>query len=238
MDDIRLWLDQNGLGRYAKVFAENAVDLEVLPELTEEDLKELGIPLGDRRKLQRLIKRHEKPTEPSSEKRKEHIKETAQKESTNKKRPKKSILVWLGAAVILVGLFLPWVKEVSEITGRATLTGIDFLQRENQGVVALALGAVNILLGFIAAGRTFSARAASLGIIIAGVATIGIALNALEHIKQENRYQKRMHGRVEYRLSEDFGVGVTLTGGGIVILGGVMALGRSLKRIRVEAKST
>jgi class 3 adenylate cyclase/tetratricopeptide (TPR) repeat protein len=45
------WLEGLGLSQYAALFAENAVDLEILPDLTEQDLKDLQIPLGHRKKL-------------------------------------------------------------------------------------------------------------------------------------------------------------------------------------------
>jgi len=45
------WLSELGLGRYATVFAEQRVDFDVLASLTDADLKELGLPLGDRRRL-------------------------------------------------------------------------------------------------------------------------------------------------------------------------------------------
>lgn len=49
---IRVWLDELGLGRYAPVFEIHEVDDEVLPMLTLEDLKDMGInAVGSRRKL-------------------------------------------------------------------------------------------------------------------------------------------------------------------------------------------
>src|SRR5215470_13266874 len=54
--DIGGWLRQLGLGRYEPAFIENAIDSDVLPELTEDDLKKLGIPLGDRRRLIKAIR--------------------------------------------------------------------------------------------------------------------------------------------------------------------------------------
>ena len=39
------------LGRYVEVFADNEIDLHALPHITEEDLKEIGVALGGRRKL-------------------------------------------------------------------------------------------------------------------------------------------------------------------------------------------
>ena len=51
MQQIADWLQKLGLGQYAERFAENEIDVSVLPHLTDEDLKELGIPLGHRRKV-------------------------------------------------------------------------------------------------------------------------------------------------------------------------------------------
>ena len=42
------WLDEIGLAQYGEVLERNAVDLDVLPELSEQDLSDLGIPLGHR----------------------------------------------------------------------------------------------------------------------------------------------------------------------------------------------
>jgi class 3 adenylate cyclase len=52
---LRVWLDGLGLGRYEKKLRENKIDSDVLPDLTEGDLKEPGVPLGDRRRLLRAI---------------------------------------------------------------------------------------------------------------------------------------------------------------------------------------
>jgi hypothetical protein len=50
--DIAEWLHGLGLGRYAPAFAENAINWDVLPELTADDLKEIGVAaVGDRRRL-------------------------------------------------------------------------------------------------------------------------------------------------------------------------------------------
>jgi SAM (Sterile alpha motif) domain-containing protein len=51
MQQIAKWLEKLGLSEYADRFAENKIDVAVLPLLTDEDLKEIGIPLGHRRKI-------------------------------------------------------------------------------------------------------------------------------------------------------------------------------------------
>ena len=50
--DIEAWLQGLGLERYAPAFRDNEIDWEVLPKLTSEDLKEIGVAaVGHRRKL-------------------------------------------------------------------------------------------------------------------------------------------------------------------------------------------
>ena len=50
--DVVVWLRSLGLGKYEAAFRENEIDETVLPGLTAEDLKELGVAaLGHRRKL-------------------------------------------------------------------------------------------------------------------------------------------------------------------------------------------
>jgi class 3 adenylate cyclase/tetratricopeptide (TPR) repeat protein len=55
MRGIAEWLASLGLEKYAQRFAENAIDLSVLRDLTERDLKDLGVLLGHRRKILRAI---------------------------------------------------------------------------------------------------------------------------------------------------------------------------------------
>jgi hypothetical protein len=55
MKDVAEWLASLELGEYAQRFAENAIDLSVIRDLTENDLKELGVLLGHRRKMLRAI---------------------------------------------------------------------------------------------------------------------------------------------------------------------------------------
>src|SRR6516165_10168177 len=55
MNGIAEWLESIGLTEYAQRFSENAVDFSTLRDLTDQDLKELGVLLGHRRKLLRAI---------------------------------------------------------------------------------------------------------------------------------------------------------------------------------------
>jgi class 3 adenylate cyclase/predicted ATPase len=50
--NITVWLHGLGLQQYEKAFRDNAIDAAVLPELTTEDLRDIGVgPVGHRRKL-------------------------------------------------------------------------------------------------------------------------------------------------------------------------------------------
>ncbi len=55
MTGIAEWLASIGLGEYAQRFGENAINLSVVRDLTEQDLKDLGVLLGHRRKILRAI---------------------------------------------------------------------------------------------------------------------------------------------------------------------------------------
>jgi len=50
-DDLGVWLKSIRMGKYLELFIKNEIDVDVLPELTDDDLKELDIPVGSRRRL-------------------------------------------------------------------------------------------------------------------------------------------------------------------------------------------
>jgi len=50
--DVEAWLQSLGLERYVPDFRDNEIDWEVLPRLTSDDLREIGVAaVGHRRKL-------------------------------------------------------------------------------------------------------------------------------------------------------------------------------------------
>ena len=56
MQQIADWLENLGLGQYAQRFAENDINFSILSDLTDQDLKEIGVSsLGHRRQLLRAI---------------------------------------------------------------------------------------------------------------------------------------------------------------------------------------
>jgi hypothetical protein len=56
MQQVIDWLEKLGLGQYAQRFAENDINFSILFDLTDQDLKEIGVSsLGHRRQLLRAI---------------------------------------------------------------------------------------------------------------------------------------------------------------------------------------
>lgn len=49
--DVASWLQSLGLGQYEASFRSAEIDAEILPELTDQDLEKLGVPLGHRKRL-------------------------------------------------------------------------------------------------------------------------------------------------------------------------------------------
>ena len=50
--DVGSWLRSLGLGQYEAAFRDNKIDADVLPRLTDADLKDIGVSaLGDRLRL-------------------------------------------------------------------------------------------------------------------------------------------------------------------------------------------
>jgi hypothetical protein len=51
VQEIADWLEKLGMSEYAQRFADNGIDVSVLPHLTDHDLKDIGVLLGHRRKM-------------------------------------------------------------------------------------------------------------------------------------------------------------------------------------------
>ena len=54
--NLKDWLERLDLGKYVDLFAKNEVGLRDLPYINDADLKDIGIPLGPRRRLLASIK--------------------------------------------------------------------------------------------------------------------------------------------------------------------------------------
>jgi len=54
-DNVEQWLSDLGLGKYAEVFAESEIGVDILPKMNSDDLREMNIPLGPRKLLLEAI---------------------------------------------------------------------------------------------------------------------------------------------------------------------------------------
>jgi predicted ATPase/class 3 adenylate cyclase len=54
--DVGTWLGSLGLDQYEDLFREHAIEADVLPELTDQHLKDIGVPLGHRLRMLRAIR--------------------------------------------------------------------------------------------------------------------------------------------------------------------------------------
>jgi hypothetical protein len=61
MGDFAAWLEKIGFAKHSETFRANDIDFDVLPALGEDELKELGLSLGDRKRLLRAIAELPKP---------------------------------------------------------------------------------------------------------------------------------------------------------------------------------
>jgi hypothetical protein len=63
MQSISKWLQSLGLDQYAQVFTDNDIDLDLIPSLSDQGLKELGVSsMGHRKKLLKAIAEFDNPT--------------------------------------------------------------------------------------------------------------------------------------------------------------------------------
>ena len=65
MSDLRDWLRRHNFEQYADAFEANDIDLDVLSELSERDLEQLGLSLGNRRRLLKAIAGRDSEAAPS-----------------------------------------------------------------------------------------------------------------------------------------------------------------------------
>jgi class 3 adenylate cyclase/tetratricopeptide (TPR) repeat protein len=65
MSDLRDWLRNNKFEQYADVFETNDIDIDILAELSDRDLEQLGLSLGNRRRLLKAINSRSAETAPS-----------------------------------------------------------------------------------------------------------------------------------------------------------------------------
>ena len=60
------WLARFGLSRLEAAFRDNGIDLDVVASLSDGDLKELGLSVGDRKRVLAAVSAHAAPAAPSA----------------------------------------------------------------------------------------------------------------------------------------------------------------------------
>jgi class 3 adenylate cyclase/tetratricopeptide (TPR) repeat protein len=78
MQRIADWLERLGLGQYTQHFAENEIDVTVLRHLTDQDLREIGVSLGHRRKILAAIREDAGSPTPVTSEPVSHLEPTSQ----------------------------------------------------------------------------------------------------------------------------------------------------------------
>ncbi|MGV6847352.1 MAG: AAA family ATPase [Marinibacterium sp.] len=66
MNRFKAWLERHSLGKHYDLFVEHSIDLEIIPELEEADFAELGLNLGDRKRVMRALRSFNETTSKSS----------------------------------------------------------------------------------------------------------------------------------------------------------------------------
>jgi class 3 adenylate cyclase/predicted ATPase len=64
--DVGTWLGSLGLDQYEDLFREHEIDADILPELTDQHLRDIGIPLGHRLRMLRAIRQFANDGDPNS----------------------------------------------------------------------------------------------------------------------------------------------------------------------------
>jgi SAM domain (Sterile alpha motif) len=91
MSTIGDWLASLGMTEYAERFAENKIDISVLPDLTDQHLKDLGVALGDRLKMLRAIRDPGNVSAVAAAPSIPHATETAPRENAERRSPTSSV---------------------------------------------------------------------------------------------------------------------------------------------------
>jgi len=136
----------------------------------------------------------------------------------------------LNAALVLVGVLLPWVTARTHVLAGNSLvstvsyTGLDF----NQGHFSIAASIIGAIAALVANKKPLSLKWLSLLILSAGVVIIGVTLNAIGGGIGSDIITQAL--RVNHNL--EVGVFITLLGGCLLFLGGLASLLRKKKAIK------
>ena len=162
--DIAAWLRGLGLEQYEQTFRENAIDAEVLPELTDADLQQLGVLLGHRKRLLKAILElgpSTKHPDPSSD---EIIVQPRAAEATAERRQLTVMFVDLVGSTALASRLDP--EDLREIIGAYHRCVADTIARFG-GFVAKYMGdGVLVYFGYPQANENAAEQAVRAGLAL------------------------------------------------------------------------
>jgi class 3 adenylate cyclase len=166
MQQIADWLEKLGMSEYAKAFADNGIDVSVLPHLTDQDLMDIGVLLGHRRKMlaaiAKLVGAVETPPQPAPTERK--VRDTAER---------RQVTVLFSDLVGSTARFPPAWEDLREVISAYQKTVAETVQRFG-GFVAKFMGdGVLVYFGYPQAHEDDAERAVRAGLeLIAAVGAL------------------------------------------------------------------
>jgi hypothetical protein len=133
IDSLEKLLHTNGFGFYSSLFNKNHIDLEIFPNLNEDDLKEIGITsLGHRRKLIELAASIKIKGYNTQQSKSRH---SNRRDPSNKKSPKKPQKNPLLIGLTKLGLVMLAGHFFGRLFGRDSGESSSFFDLDGDGVV-------------------------------------------------------------------------------------------------------
>lgn len=137
--------------------------------------------------------------------------------------------VYVGAIAVIVGLFMPWVSESatgSMIDG--TIRGAANGYQLNQGLIGAGVALVGAVLGFLGSRETIPRRTVGFLVAFAGLVIVVVS-GALVVDPPSGASFALPAARANLRLvtSLEIGVWISLVGGILLLVGGMLAVRRS-----------
>ena len=140
--DIDGWLRGIGLEQYAQTFRDNAIDADVLRDLTDDHLRELGLPLGARLKLLRAVAAlgtsEQTPASPE-------ITPTAPRTDAERRQVTVMFSDLVGSTALSTRMDPEDMREVFRLTRSASLTSCSASAGSSRGTWAMASSSISAI---------------------------------------------------------------------------------------------
>ncbi len=131
MTDVRSWLAEHGFQQHADLFEKNEIDGEVLFDLTNDDLKELGLSLGQRKKLLKAIAPASQPADQPK---------TRQRDIVSPHGERRQVTVLFADLAGFTGLTASLDPEETHRLLNAYFSAVDYIIEQHGGTVDKHIG--------------------------------------------------------------------------------------------------